>query len=352
MALEVRGHGVTDQLHIVAADLALDALSPGTPLTRRQSLPVQLAVVVPRADGNFTLDVTAFADGIDIGAGQALGFIQPGQHGHAIAELGALSTPDLGDAHADLAGVDLASRPDLAGIDLAGIDLAGAPPNDLAAVDLAGIGATCTPATGAACGGGHKCRVIGDNTAECGFVTGNQLLGQSCNSATDDCAPGFNCPIHNGEFGFECRKLCNIDSNCSDTAPIAGIADSTNRSTCADSVNEVDPAVGNLCTIVCDPLNPSVGCPANTACYLSLPTQTTYRTDCTPPGQQTDGQECLDICAPGLKCFSINGSGVSCRKVCRIGHNEDCQSPETCSGMDAGGTGGGKFGACCPAAGC
>jgi hypothetical protein len=131
LSLEVRGPGLTvDQIGVRAlSGLVLsDGRSPAVPAAS-YDLPVRLPILPGgQFAGTVELEVRGFLIGVVLGADTLRTTVAAGQHLAIIAELGGANASDL-------AGIDLAGRPDLAqpaGVDLAGRDLTAPAGADLA----------------------------------------------------------------------------------------------------------------------------------------------------------------------------------------------------------------------------
>jgi hypothetical protein len=153
---------------------------------------------------------------------------------------------------------------------------------------------------------------------------GDKILGQVCQPAADDCAPGLVClPEVCGNNLGRCRRFCRDASVC---APGGG---------CATQVPlpNLTPSGQRACDLGdqdCDPYAPT-GCPDPALhCYVTGPSRTTC--DCpSSGGAKQEGEVCsaYNDCAVGLACIQTGGSS-RCLRLCQS--TAECP---TCSAFGA-----------------
>jgi hypothetical protein len=193
-------------------------------------------------------------------------------------------------------------------------------------------GTRCNPScqTGCECG---RCNIVG-KVADC-VPAGVKTLGQTCNPAADDCAPGFIClqeACGGGTLG-RCYKHCATTDQCGGTICQIPIQDSTG--------NDTGYRACDVAPQTCDPIA-KTGCPAPALnCYVSGSSTTVC--DCPNRPADMGGLDAActiySDCAPGLVCVSTGPGGARCRPLCLI-------AAPACNNCIASGLG--KYGYCGP----
>lgn len=252
----------------------------------------------------------------------------------------------LGACNAQLdeaSGVDPSGRPGAAsggaqgtggGHEDASIDLspdAGKRRTDAPYAELCGSGFPCTPGSSACVSASldvgeadDTCQVFPSDegpVAAC-VPAGAFGLGDPCVTA-GDCAAGLGCVQANG--AGVCRpyccgdvELCPEDTYCA-PQPMA-----------EDAASETPLEIPACIPAThCELLNDAATCPPGLTCTIVRADGTT---SCIEPGDGKLGASCP--CAAGYVCAKLTDT---CRKLCRIGHDElDCPNGGTCQGGSTG----------------
>jgi hypothetical protein len=173
----------------------------------------------------------------------------------------------------------------------------------------------CNPILQCGCDVDENCEVtILNGTTSCSS-TGNTPLWGNC-KGFGVCQKGAECVDH------ACKPFCATMEDC------PGLGRLCVQATAADA------AIPDLtvCSAGCDLVDPSVVCEPGVTCN-PVPWD----------GNETDHGDCFGgvgtgigagacpgndstLCAPGYSC-----DADACAKWCRVGHNEDCMSPATCT---------------------
>lgn len=186
------------------------------------------------------------------------------------------------------------------------------------------------------CAANETCDVTNTSTGAVSCVlAGGGPQGSVC-TASNQCAKGLTC-----QFGA-CRPYCgNPGGLC--TGATVGICYAPTSNSGASTPNL------NVCSIKCDPRNPSGACASNTCLWFSGDQQS----DCNTPGAKTVYQACSSLvdCAPGLQCaFDPLSLGNACLRWCRLGVSSDCpglfESCDDVYGANAPVVSGQKYGLC------
>jgi hypothetical protein len=193
---------------------------------------------------------------------------------------------------------------------------------------------SCGVAPQCGCAAGETCEIADKKTGAVSCIAaGDRVLAAVC-TTTSQCAPGLTCV-----FGA-CRPYCStVNTACTGTG--LGL--------CNQGYDTAGNAVpnGKICTLTCEPRNPSAACGANTCVWdKNLGT-----TDCDMAGIRTARQPCKEYsdCAPGFQCATHPVVGMECERWCRVGHDDDCDALQTCKDVyDANGPkeGADKLGLC------
>lgn len=198
------------------------------------------------------------------------------------------------------------------------------PPVDTADASAPGATPACaaTPPTNrcglvpqCGCGANETCDVTNDATGATSCVTaGSGTLGRPC-AQTGDCLAGLTC-----EYGA-CRPYCGAArSKCA--APGTDL--------CVEILGEGGKAVANknVCTINCDPREPTAVCGSNACHWLPDYYAPSKVSDCNFGGAVAELDACKTTsdCKPGLACTTHPTYGLECERWCRIGVAGDCGS--------------------------
>jgi hypothetical protein len=199
-------------------------------------------------------------------------------------------------------------------------------------------GSKCAVSPQCGCGMTETCDITTEASGSTSCVTGgNATMGRPCNQ-TGDCVAGLTC-----RFGA-CRPYCATPrTSCN----VAGTA------LCVEFLGDGDkPLPGNnVCTIKCDPRNPSAVCGTNACLWFSSYYKPEKVSDCNFAGATDELATCVgdSDCKPGLACMTHPKYGLECEKWCRIGVAGDCPSTSSCVdtlGVDAPTIDGVKEGVC------
>jgi hypothetical protein len=171
------------------------------------------------------------------------------------------------------------------------------------------------------CEATETCDVTNQTTGAASCVAaGTSTLGRPC-TQTGDCLAGLTCL-----YGA-CRPYCKTPRSKCGTA---------GTELCVEHVGGDGKPVTNVavCTISCDPRNPSAVCGTNTCLWFPTYYAPEKISDCNFAGTKVLNQTCVDDydCAAGLACVvdpKKNNAKV-CERWCRIGVAGDCASPLTC----------------------
>jgi len=158
------------------------------------------------------------------------------------------------------------------------------------------------------------------------MAAGSLLPGAAC-TADADCVAGAYCIGRNnaGTLG-ECLSFCNATTQAGCTG---------NTSYCLELVDgsQIPIPGAGVCTITCQPHNPSAACPSGFSCelYTHSITQVSF-TDChADVGTGTFGSACDPTngpyCAVGYGCFN-DGTPSSCYQWCTAGSS--CVGATSC----------------------
>jgi hypothetical protein len=196
-------------------------------------------------------------------------------------------------------------------------------PVDLPACDLQTADSTCATYPQCGCDSGQKCDVIN-------FATGRAICSTagSAQPYTPCFNPGLDCVAGSACVGLVCKPYCDTPADCpgANRHCLPVLYNNGTTST---------PVPGMLtCTAGCDPINPGALCAPTLTCAFAQ--QSGPATDCFPAGTKTGIGECANngsVCAPGYLCVNNAGS-YDCLKWCRMGMS-DCQSPQTCGGLQS-----------------
>lgn len=165
------------------------------------------------------------------------------------------------------------------------------------------------------CGSNETCDVTNVSTGATSCVSGGSAtLGRPC-TQTGDCMAGLTC-----EYGA-CRPYCKTArSKCG----VAG------TDLCVE-VNNAGKPIPNrtVCTIDCDPRNPSAVCGTNACHWFATYYAPAKVTDCNFPGNvQPYGAVCNgdSACTAGHVCIDHPSTqiGFECERWCRMGVAGDC----------------------------
>jgi hypothetical protein len=193
----------------------------------------------------------------------------------------------------------------------------------------------CGVAPQCGCAANETCDVTNTSTGAVSCVlAGGGPQGSVC-TVSAQCAKGLTC-----QFGA-CRPYCGNPG---------GLCSGATVGICYAPANAAGAATPNLsvCSIKCDPRNPSAACASNTCLWFAGDQQG----DCNTPGTKTVYQACSSLvdCAAGLQCaFDPLSLGNACLRWCRIG-SSDCpglfDSCDDVYGANAPVVGGQKYGLC------
>jgi hypothetical protein len=212
---------------------------------------------------------------------------------------------------ADMSG--FVSRPDFGDTDLA-----------TATGDMATI---CDPVKQTGCGAGLKCTLDPDVPA-C-LTNGSLDWGQVCGTmSSDDCKSSLLCIGINSSTST-CHQFCSSDSDCKQPTP-AGTP-SGNTAHCLT----INGFAYKICSLPCDPKNPTTSCTSPLVCQLGG-NATTDITNCEDKQANQTGTDTTDCsgataCAPGYLCITET-SGTTSNKVCR----RVCTAIGDCAGLPGG----------------
>ncbi len=215
-----------------------------------------------------------------------------------------------------------------------------------ASVDDANVDPVCAAPSGSKCAVDPQCGcsmtetcdITTEATGATSCVTaGNATMGRPCGQ-TGDCVQGLTC-----RFGA-CRPYCTTPRSACN---VAGTA------LCVEFVGDDNkPMPGNnVCTIKCDPRNPSAVCGTNACLWFANYYKPEKITDCNFAGATEELDPCQgdSDCKPGLACMNHPKYGLECEKWCRLGVAGDCPSNSNCVdtlGVDAPMIDGVKEGVC------
>jgi hypothetical protein len=178
---------------------------------------------------------------------------------------------------------------------------------------------------GGGSGGAGDCHLaVAEDDSTSGACTspGSSPAGGPC-LASADCAAGLGCV----ESGI-CRPYCcsNLEACPND------ITYCTPRFMHA---GDVPPGVTIPAIPVCIPATPCMllddsTCTAGETCTI---VRANGATSCVVPGTAVAGSACehVEDCAPGHYCAL---EARTCQRLCRLGHADDCMSPEACQSGD------------------
>lgn len=166
------------------------------------------------------------------------------------------------------------------------------------------------------CGSNETCTVTSETTGATACIPGGSAtLGRPCNQA-GDCVAGLTC-----YFGA-CRPYCsNARTKC--TAPGTDLCVEV-----LDNNNKPEPNM-KLCTIACDPRNPSPVCGTNSCLWFPTYYSPEKVSDCNYAGTNAPYTPCQGDadCKPGYACVNHPKYGLECERWCRIGVAGDCTAP-------------------------
>lgn len=192
------------------------------------------------------------------------------------------------------------------------------------------------------CGPSETCDVTNLATGATSCITGGSAtLGRPCNQ-TGDCYSGLTCL-----YGA-CRPYCATEKTLC-TGSGVGV--------CISAPDSQDKPVPNrnVCTLACDPMNPSAVCGQNTCLWFATLYAPNLVSDCNVPGTVALLAQCDPAayeCKAGLACAKHPVYGNECEKWCRLpaaSHASDCAAGYTCKdvfGATAPVIGGVKEGVC------
>ena len=191
------------------------------------------------------------------------------------------------------------------------------------------------------CGANETCDVTNETTGATSCVSGGgATLGRPC-AQTGDCLAGLTC-----SYGA-CRPYCKTPrSKCA----VSG------TDLCVEVMGKDNKPITNksVCTIQCDPRQPSAVCGSNACEWLPTYYAPSKVTDCNFAGTVPVLGVCKSTgdCLPAHACITHPKYGLECEKWCRIGQAGDCPTTPagtTCKdtyGTDAPVIGGVKLGTC------
>lgn len=174
------------------------------------------------------------------------------------------------------------------------------------------IDAVCDLYPQCGCNTGQKCSLSGSDRA-C-LAAGSTAAGGLCTADTD-CAAGTLCLGRNQDNSErQCMAYCDPDNQngCTGlTSYCNGLVDG----------NQITIPGAGVCSVTCQPHNPSSGCPAGWSCevYTTTVTQVSF-TDCHAdigPGVYLDACDNTagPFCASGYGCFN-DGTPYHCYQWC------------------------------------
>ena len=177
--------------------------------------------------------------------------------------------------------------------------------------DDAGGDSCATVAPNHRCGLAPQCGCLTNETcdvtiAETGATScvaaGSATLGRPC-KATGDCLVGLTCL-----YGA-CRPYCTTARSPCATA---------GTELCVEHLDANNKPAPNMdvCTITCDPRNPSAVCGTNTCIWFPTYYAPAKVSDCNFPGTKTLMQACTDDfdCGVGLACVTDPTKGKVCER--------------------------------------
>ena len=192
------------------------------------------------------------------------------------------------------------------------------------------------------CTGGQKCSLDSANNNAC-MTAGSTQVGGSCTSDSS-CAVGTKCyERDNASTQGQCLSYCNPSTQ-------AGCTGAT--SYCLEISNGGVPIDGaGICSMTCQPHNPSSGCPSGFSCeiYTHNISQVTY-TDChADVGTGTHLSACDPTvgpyCAVGYGCFN-DGPPSHCYQWCVPGSSCATGTCDTAAFSPPLSVGGTTYGVC------
>lgn len=191
-----------------------------------------------------------------------------------------------------------------------------------------GTGACTPPVAGGQCDTSPQCGCSG--TQACG-VTNETGITQCAPPggitpynlcvSLNDCTKGYAC------VGSICKLYCETNVDCLTTGGSCFQVQHTSGGT-----SKLIPGM-NVCSKKCELQNPASACGPGVGCYTDLESAPP-KNDCAKAGTATTAGACLadtTACAPGYACLA-NGD---CRKWCRVGVANECDTGKTCAGWAA-----------------
>lgn len=179
-----------------------------------------------------------------------------------------------------------------------------------------------------------------DGSTECRAVTHQGASTSHCALDTD-CMAGFTCLQGATPSQTWCARFCEHDSDC------MGVG-----SRCVDPVMDaMGHAIPDVwtCSTSCDPVA-RTGCPSGMGCGVWADANGGADfSDCAYMGTTAADGSCDydDECRPGTTCVNLSTGGSVCEKYCRVGHDTDCPTDETCLSFTTPVTVGGiEYGTC------
>lgn len=184
----------------------------------------------------------------------------------------------------------------------------------------------CGLAPQCGCESNETCDVTNQATGATSCIAaGSATLGRPC-AQTGDCLAGLTCL-----YGA-CRPYCG-----SPRSPCA----TAGTELCVQHVGDDGKPVTNVavCTITCDPRNPSAVCGTNSCIWFPTYYAPARVSDCNFAGPKALYETCGNDfdCAAGLACVNDPKKGASpvCERWCRIGVAGDCPLGTSCRDLFA-----------------